>query len=99
LPQYAGGLPEIAKALQSAVSGDSPVLDLLLEYAERLKNGSLCSRLGYLLELLGQPAGGLKASSGPARLDPGRTSRGQFNKRWQLYVNVEPDELFPAGVV
>lgn len=99
LPQYAGGLPEIAKALQSAVLEDSPILDLLLEYAQRLKNGSLSSRLGYLLELLGQPAGSLKASSGPTRLDPGRTSRGRFNKRWQLYVNVEPEELFPPGVV
>jgi len=99
LPQYAGGLPEIAKALQAAVSGGSLDMPVLFEYAQRLKNGSICSRLGYLLELLGQPTGGLKASSGPTKLDPQRTARGRFNKRWQLYVNVGPEDLFPPGVL
>jgi len=99
LPQYAGGISEVAKALQIGVSEGSLEMQVLLEYAERLQNASLCSRLGYLLEILGQPTNGLKASRGPVKLDPQNTARGSFNKRWKLYINVEPKDLFPRGVV
>lgn len=99
LPQYAGGIPEVAKALQNALSEEALDLSILLDYADRLKNASLSSRLGYLLELLGQPAKTIQASKGPVKLDPQRPERGVFNQRWQLYINVAQDELFPQGVV
>jgi predicted transcriptional regulator of viral defense system len=99
LPQYAGGIAEVAKALQIAVSVRSLDMPILLEYVERLQNASLSSRLGYLLELLGQSAETLQASKGPVKLDPQKPSRGVFNKQWQLYINVDPEELFPQGVV
>jgi predicted transcriptional regulator of viral defense system len=98
LPQYAGGIKEVAKALQNAIWAGALDMPVLLEYAERLQNGSLSSRLGYLLELHGQPATDLKPSSGPVRLDPKRPVRGVFNKRWQLYINLDREELFPEGV-
>lgn len=99
LPQYSGGVSEVAKGLQIAVSGGSLELPALFEYAERLQNGSLCSRLGYLLELLGQPTNGLKAPKGPVKLDPQKPAHGSYNKRWKLYINIEPKDLFPQGVV
>jgi predicted transcriptional regulator of viral defense system len=98
LPQYAGGISEVAKALQAAVKVGSLETPILLEYTEQLQNGSLRSRLGYLLELLGQPIGSLKPAKGPVKLDPQNPARGSFNKRWKLYVNVEPKDLFPQGV-
>jgi predicted transcriptional regulator of viral defense system len=99
LPQYAGGIAEAAKAMQIALSLGSLDRSLLLEYAERLQNASLRARLGYLLELLGQSVGGLKHASGPVKLDPQNPTRGTFNSRWKLYVNIESEDLFPPGVV
>ena len=98
LPQYAGGIVEAAKALQVALREGRIELPILVEYAMRLRNASLASRLGYLLDLLGQPADGLAASKGPLKLAPQRAARGRFVRRWQVYVNVETDELFPQGV-
>jgi len=99
LPQYAGGVPEVAKALQIALSQDSLEMPVLLEYAERLQNASLRSRLGYLLELLGQSISSLKAAKGPVKLDPQNPARGSYNKRWKLYVNIKPKDMFPQGVI
>jgi predicted transcriptional regulator of viral defense system len=99
LPQYSGGVSEVAKALQIAILGGSVEVSILFEYAERLQNGSLRSRLGYLLELLGQPTSGLKASKGPVKLDPQKSVRGSYNKHWKLYINIESTDLFPRGVV
>ncbi|HEX6270224.1 MAG TPA: hypothetical protein VFZ43_08320 [Anaerolineales bacterium] len=99
LPQYAGGVSEVAKALQIALSLGSLEVPVLLEYAERLQNASLRSRLGYLFELLGQSAGNLKPAKGPVKLDPQNPVRGRFNKRWKLYANIEPQDLFPQGVI
>ncbi len=98
LPHYAGGISEVAKALQIALSQGSLEKPVLLEYAEQLQNASLRSRLGYLLELLGQSTGSLKPAKGPVKLDPQNPARGSFNNYWKLYVNVEPKDLFPQGV-
>ena len=98
LPQYAGGLAEVAKALQIATSEERLEMQVMFDYVERLQNASLSSRLGYLLELLGKSAEGLQRSKGPVKLDPQRPTRGNFNPRWQLYINVTQEELFPQGV-
>ena len=98
LPQYAGGISEVAKALQIAVSEGKLQIPMLVEYAGRLQNSSLSARLGYLLELLGQATAGLKTSKGPVKLDPQKPIGGAFNRRWQLYVNVDRADLFPPGV-
>lgn len=98
LPEYAGGITEVAKALQIALSEQVLDVNKLIEYAVQLKNGSLASRLGYLLELLHQSVDGLPASRGPVFLDPRQTERGTFHPRWKLYVNITNDNLFPQGV-
>ena len=84
--------------MQIAVSGSSLELPILLEYAQRLHNGSLSSRLGYLLEVLGQPTAGLEASKGPVKLDPQQPAGRIFNPHWQLYINRDQEDLFPQGV-
>ena len=98
LPEYAGGVAEVAKALQIAVRENKIDNLTLINYADRLDNASLSSRLGYLLETLGQFTSGLKASKGPVKLDPQRSLEGPFNRHWQLYINIDQDDLFPQGV-
>jgi predicted transcriptional regulator of viral defense system len=91
LPQHAGGIGEVARALRAALQ----VLDLaeLTEYANRMGNKSLGSRLGYLLEMYGRPADGLLHSAGPVSLDPTRPRMGPTSTRWQVVVNVPEGEL------
>jgi predicted transcriptional regulator of viral defense system len=91
LPQYAGGVGEVAKALRSALGTvDVPTL---IEYANRMENKSLGSRLGYLLEVYGQPAEGLAHSVGPVKLEPSRPRTGHTVARWQVVVNLPEHEL------
>lgn len=99
LPQYAGGVTEVAKALSIAVEEKRLDLPTLVEYARRFESQSLTSRLGYLLELLGQSTEGLQEPKGPVRLDPQNPDRGTYNARWKLYINTSLSDLFPTGVV
>ncbi|MDP2661530.1 MAG: type IV toxin-antitoxin system AbiEi family antitoxin, partial [Dehalococcoidia bacterium] len=73
-PRYAGGMAEVAQALAAA----APDLDipLLLDYAARMNDQSLASRLGYLLAAHGIEADGLPGlrytgSPGPTHPCPG----------------------------
>jgi predicted transcriptional regulator of viral defense system len=52
-PRYAGGITEVAKTLRTAL--ELVDVSTLVEYANRMGNKSLGSRLGYLLESLGHP--------------------------------------------
>jgi len=98
LPQYAGGVSEVAKALRNALQDGGVSAADLTDYAHRLENASLEARLGYLLEALGQPTDGLTPPTGPVCLDPRRPRRGEYAPRWRLYLNVPPEALFPEGV-
>ncbi len=98
LPQYAGGVSEVAKALRNALQEGQVSATELIDYARRLGNVSLQARLGYLLEALGQPTDGLTPPTGPVRLDPHRPREGDYNPRWHLYVNIPREALFPEGV-
>lgn len=96
LPDYAGGIEEIAKALQTAL--DTVEVETLVRYANRMENKSLGSRLGYLLETLGQPVEGLIRSASPVKLDVSGLRSGETNTRWQVIVNVPEGLLIPQGV-
>ena len=98
LPRYSGGLAEAARALSIAIREKELSITDLLEYAARFQSPSLSARLGYLLELLGQPVKGLPEPRGPVRLDPQNPAMGEYNARWKLYVNISTADLFPAGV-
>jgi len=95
-PRYAGGVAEVAKALRAAL--DTVDVVVLVDYANRMGDRSLGSRLGYLLETLGQHADGLIRSAGPIKLDPTRPRTGRHVPRWQVVVNLPETELFPRGV-
>jgi len=96
-PQYAGGIPEVAKALW--ISRDSIKIPLLLDYVQQLSSGALRRRLGFLLELyqMASPAQleplRLKLTSTYDRLDPTLPKSGPFHSRWRLQLNVGIDEL------
>jgi predicted transcriptional regulator of viral defense system len=93
LPGYAGSIDEVARALHSSLegSGSSRVdAGTLIEYANRMQNKTLNSRLGYLLELFGHAADGLAGSDSPVKLDPSRHRAGPTVTRWQVVVNL-PD--------
>ena len=91
LPQHAGGMREVTRALRAAL--DTVDASTLIEYANRMANRSLGSRLGYLLEFYGRSAQGLHHSAGPVRLDPTRPRTGPTVARWQIVVNVPEREL------
>lgn len=95
-PRYAGGVVEVARSLATALPELD--LDMLVEYANRMEDGSLASRLGYLLEQLGHPVAALDISSGPVLLDPRGEAGGQYSARWRVRVNLPADALFAEGV-
>jgi predicted transcriptional regulator of viral defense system len=93
--RYAGGVAEVAKALRAALGVvDRPTL---VEYANRMEDKSLGSRLGFLLETLGQPGEGLTCSESLVKLDPARPRSGRYVPRWRVVVNVPEVELQPIG--
>jgi predicted transcriptional regulator of viral defense system len=96
LPHYAGGVIEIAKALQAAL--ETVDVPTLVSYANRMEDKSLGSRLGYLLETLGCPAEGLISSVSPIKLDPSRPRIGCTDARWQVVANISEAEMMPQGV-
>lgn len=107
--RYAGGIPEVAKALRRALEGGgaaAPDVATLVDYANRVGDLSLGSRLGHLLGALGKTVdpcspetdGGLIRASGPIKLDPTGPATGPVDRRWQVIVNVDAADLFPAGV-
>jgi predicted transcriptional regulator of viral defense system len=91
LLQHAGGIGEVAKALQVAL--ETVDVPTLIDYANRMENKSLGSRLGYLLESFGQSAEGLVHSVSPVKLDPTRPRTGHTVAPWQIVVNVPEHEL------
>lgn len=106
LPQYVGGVDEIAKAL----AGNWSELDetKLRHYAGKIGNSAVAKRLGFLLETLklGDPEALRKAVSiapGFSPLDPTLPKRGKYNRRWGLLVNIETRAAFsiwpPYGCV
>ena len=96
-PEYAGGIPEIAKALWMA--RDDIKLARLLDFVERFHNGALTRRLGFLLELYQiAPSTELERlrrnlTSTYDRLDPTLPKSGPFQARWRLQLNIDKAEL------
>lgn len=93
LPDNAGGVSEVAKAVYNA--RNSIELDRLFRFAIDMNNKSLCSRLGYLLERFGTDADILltNASLEYVRLDPARPKSKVWDKKWKVNVNLGDTEL------
>lgn len=97
-PRYAGGVAEVAKALQSALAEVD--VATLVEYANRMGDKSLGSRLGFLLARLGHLLAGdaLIHAASPVKLDPGRPANGHVDSLWRINANLADAELFPQGI-
>lgn len=90
LPQYVGGVGEIAKALLASWTQIDE--SRLRKYAAKIGNSAVAKRLGFLMEALG--LGNVEAfrkvvtlSSGFSLLDPSLPRRGKYNRRWGLLIN------------
>jgi predicted transcriptional regulator of viral defense system len=92
LPQYAGGVSEIAKAL----IGSWKALDekKLREYAAKICNSAVAKRLGFMMETLRLGDVEMLRTETPrapgfSALDPTMPKQGKYNRRWGLLVNAE----------
>jgi predicted transcriptional regulator of viral defense system len=92
LPEYVGGVGQIAKALQRVWND----LDLkrLFGYAAKMGNMAVAKRLGFLMEALDLGDGNtlreqVELSKGFPLLDPLLPRKGRHNRRWGLLVNVK----------
>ncbi len=94
--RYAGGMAEVARAL--AVAGPDLDIDLLIDYAIRMDDRSLASRLGFLLERQGIQAEGLPIPTTPILLDPRSPHNGEIDARWQLRPNLSNSQLHREGI-
>ncbi|MBI4334219.1 MAG: hypothetical protein HY673_23400 [Chloroflexi bacterium] len=99
LPEYSGGIVEIAKAL--FYGRDEIDFVKMAEYAHRNGNKAVRKRLGYLLEKLEIKADaaieilGQELGSSYALLDSMRGHTGRYARRWRVRANVSDDELVP----
>jgi predicted transcriptional regulator of viral defense system len=92
LPQYVGGVDEIAKALSSvwAELDESK----LRKYMVKIGNSAVAKRLGFLMESLGlgdveKLRKAVTLASGFSPLDPTMPRQGKYNRRWGLLINTE----------
>lgn len=96
-PEYCGGIGEVAKGLW--MRREDLKTGRAIEYALRLRVGSVVKRLGYLLELyrlapqaeLRRLRSALTATY--SLLDPNMPKEGTYTVRWRLRLNVTPEEL------
>lgn len=97
LPQYCGGITEVAKGLWMK-RGDIDV-SKMIDYAKQLNIGAVYRRLGFLLETY--QIGNLEelnklrqeVSKTYHVLDPTLPNEGKYNAKWGLRMNVGADEL------
>ena len=93
-PEYCGGINEVAKVLQNA--SEQIDWNKVIQYAEKLGNGAVFKRLGYVLELMEidlEPSLMDKirknVSSGYSLLYPGAGNQGKYDNKWSLILNIE----------
>ncbi len=97
MPQYCGGITEIAKGLW--MKRKNLDISKLVDYAQKLDVGIVYRRLGYLLEVYEIPCAReivrlqRKVSKPYLLLDPTLPSEGKYSARWRLRLNVSKEEL------
>jgi predicted transcriptional regulator of viral defense system len=98
-PDYAGGIVEIARAIN--VSKNQVKFDKLLEYSKRFKSQAVIKRLGFLLELLDinhniveELQKGKTASY--VLLDTELPKSGKMVSKWSIQQNLETETIKSA---
>ena len=90
-PILGGGIRSVKDMLENYLRSDNKNLKLLIEYAERLGNGAVFKRLGFLLELIAPDESetieecNKRLSAGNAKLDP-KLTNSKLITRWRLWV-------------
>ena len=90
-PQLGGGIRTVADMFKTYLSSKEKDLELLIEYADRLGNGAVFKRLGFIMELvslgdeeiLGQCRERL--TTGNSKLDPSLPGE-RLITRWRLWA-------------
>lgn len=99
-PAMGGGIRHVADCLRVYLSRSEANLETLIAYAERLGNGAVFKRLGFLAEHTGSPkelvtACATRLTQGNAKLDPALPSP-RLLRRWRLWVPDRWKEEAPA---
>jgi predicted transcriptional regulator of viral defense system len=92
-PRLGGGIRSTADMLNNYVKSEYKNLAMLIEYAERLKNGAVFKRLGFLLERVAPDevkqidACRKKLTAGNTKLDPQLTAD-KLVTRWKIWIPI-----------
>ena len=99
-PHLGGGVRSVQDMLQNYLRSDMKNLDLLVEYADRLGNGAVFKRLGFLLEQ-NAPAEHVaiekcaqRLTKGNTRIDP-KLKAERLVTRWRLWL---PESMLKESV-
>ncbi len=89
-PSVGGGIQMVRDCFSEYVKREDCSFETLIEYADRLGNGAVFKRMGYLAEELSAPEWFIKAchgkrTSGNVKLDPALNSD-HLVTRWRLWV-------------
>jgi predicted transcriptional regulator of viral defense system len=92
LPEYTGGVGEIARALRRV--GKDLDHKKLFGYAAKIGNVAVVKRMGFLMEALTLGDAEtlreqVELSKGFSPLDPLLPRKGKYDRRWGLQVNVQ----------
>jgi predicted transcriptional regulator of viral defense system len=88
-PALGGGIRHVSDCLDAFLSEAGRPIEKLITTADRLGNGAVFKRLGFLLERCGGPADAItscheRLTTGNAKLDPALTCR-HLVTRWRLW--------------
>ena len=91
-PEYCGGIDEVAKAILVAKVDWLKVIS----YADKMGNGAVFKRMGFLLEKMNTPISieiineiKKRITKGYAPLYPTANTSGTYNTRWNIRINIE----------
>jgi predicted transcriptional regulator of viral defense system len=92
-PEHCGGIEIVAKAIY--FENRSLDFDKIVAMAEKMGNGAVQKRLGYVLEALGlsygEKLGRTNLSKGYVKLDTKLPPVGKISEKWKLLVNADID--------
>ncbi|HIJ57791.1 MAG TPA: hypothetical protein HPQ03_16940 [Deltaproteobacteria bacterium] len=90
-PVFGGGIRSVTDMLENYLSSENKNLEQLIEYGERLGNGAVFKRLGFLLERKASDEAEAiekcykRLTAGNAKLDP-KLNNIRLITRWRLWV-------------
>jgi len=90
-PAFGGGIRSVTDMLENYLSSENKNLEQLIEYGERLGNGAVFKRLGFLLERKAPDEANAiekcykRLTTGNAKLDP-KSNNIRLITRWRLWV-------------